>query len=488
MESLSLNLTHAVASLSAFDVAPQEFPESSAFFRAESQASGGKQFSNVRRFRAVTYYKDALTTEAGVASVGYLPLAAPHTVYGNLDRAFYNGICKKQNCLDVVGYSKKVIRGVASTPLGTLALTTTGVGLLNGTAVSFKGVNASDALGILSVEKHLILYTPRTIYHSSAIDMFDFSPEVEHGGTSYSVSIELGDIVTVVPYARGVYVLGTKGGAIGVCTGNISYPIRYEPILNFNGIYTPDNCVSCYQAETLYVYSRAGLQTLRGNRAENVYPDWSDVLKRNRWTSLPEYEDVPDSKQLVQPANPVWFDTLEVRDTFSPRCYKPIVLEHIGEPTCDILVTNVSPRYTTVSFANRTRLAVIDLYTERSTVLHQSHISVFPVDDTFALLQGSTWVLVVKGAGLGAVLFNDFYSVARNLQTIHKLRMFGMFRDDAPQFITFRTGADVIHTNSGERLEISSVSPRERVYTGFFRYNTCSFIVPWQGQLDTVSF
>ena len=488
MERLTLNLTHASTPLSIFNVAPQEFPESSSTYRAESQAAGGRSFSDSRRFRAVAYYRNVLPVEAGCASVGFSRLVNPTETYGDIIKLGYVFKGCETSCPEIIGYDPNAIKGIASTPKGSVILTQAGYAIFNGQYSSFKGINAGEATGIASIENHLIIYTPKTVYHSSSTDPFDFTPSIEGGGSSYSISAEIGNIVTVVPYARGAYILGTHGGVIGTCTGNVRYPMKYEPIRNFNGIYTSDNCVSFYNAESLYVYSRAGLQILSGAVATNIKPDWSDALREGRWAALTEFdEDAGEGFQTLQQANKVWTDAYETRDTPLTACYKAIYTEEISSVDCDVLVSNLSPRYVTVSYANRRRIAVIDLYLDRTTVVHAKHTSVFPKGEVFSYATGDGWVEVVKNLGLGTILYNELHQVRRNLNLVNNMRLYGMFRDTPASRVTFRTGTDRIHTNSIEHLSIALASTRELLYTGYFRSAISSFVVPFSGILNTIT-
>lgn len=486
---LTLNLTHSDTSLAVFDIPPMELPESGNYYRPESQAAGGTKFSTVRRFRAVSYYRNCLPTEAGVASAGLETGMQPAHTYGEVKKlAYVWGCSTNSECPELIGYDDAAVKGVASTPTGTVVLTQAGYVLHAGEFKVFEGVKASDALGIVSIEKHLILYDRNTLYHSNATDSFSFVPTMHEGASSYNISAEIGDIVTVLSYGRGVYVLGTRGGVLGVCTGDIRYPLKFEPILNFNGIYSKDNCISnFYHTEQVYAYTKSGLQVLRGSVAQNVYPDWSDALKRNRWTSLTEFdENLPSGKQHIQENDEYYTGYLEIRDTPLVECYKPIVMEEVDDFDCNIQVTNLSPRYVTIGYANRKRLAVIDLYHERSTVLHFEHSSVFPEGDAFSIVQNGVVQNVVKDLGVGTILYNDFHEIHQKLMTANIIKMFGLFRGSPHQEISFRIGNDMLHTNSIEFLEIAKSSNRELMYTGFFRYKYASFVIPFQGRLNSL--
>lgn len=505
MSTLSLNLTQAMIPLSIYDLPPQEYPESGSHYRAESQASGGAMFQHGRRYRAASYYCNCLPVENGLASAGFTPsFNNPTVTFGELRKAAYVNNCGG-SCPSLIGYDDCAINGYATSHFGTILLTSAGQVLRYADCkfhpVELKGLDLQSNcfVGLTSAEGHLIAYSKYTIYVSSAVDFLDFTPKMEYGASSFGVAVEIGEIISIVPYGRGMYVLGSRGGAYGACTGDIITPFRFEPVKNFNGIWHKNNCVAHYEADELYAYTKSGLQKLVNTSAISVFPDWSNSLRYGKWTSIfVNGEECHCTSDGLQPNKVVSGYDYEFNDTFLDECYRPLFEENSSDCNVEVMVSNLSPKYVTISYAIKTfpchteycRLAVYDRVNERATVLHAKHTHVYPAGEEnteFSIVKNGKCFNLRLGEGAGYVLYNEFSNMQHTAQVVHAIRMFGKFNGTPLPSIDFVTGLDVLHSDCTNQMLLAKVSTREILYTGIFRFNSASFLVPFRGHLTQIN-
>ena len=534
LRQYTLNLTQADTSLSVFDRPPVEFPDGGNYYKPESQAVGGARFQHNRPYRCSAYAKDCLPTETGYSSatIEHCPSQSLNMGAGRLE--FITGCQGERDQL--MRYCDKDVVGWAYSKKGTVVLMRNGkVWLYNEEggrdAVEFKGLdltkNAPEIIeGMTSFEGHIFVYTNTQLFFSGAEDHFDFVPALRTGAGSFGVAADIGAIVTVVPYNRGVYVFGTRGAVNGQCTGDAHYPLLFQPVLNHDGIEHKLNVQTDYFAEKLLVFSHAGLQYISGQSAENVFPDWTVALKLGKMATIlvqPCQENPCEPMESsVKPHPHVSGDAYEHREQFMAERYSPFYGEAIRKTGKLVAVNNISPRYTTISYGHNgeficgqplyCRLLVIDHYNDRSTILHQLHSDVIRAKHADHQVEfilagaGGEAQNVVRRKGWGTLYFHEFRQANGNPVVMSRLYAHGFFNEEMyPDFgmngdylahegnkpsgvIPYAVGLDMMHMQTMDGLFLTNKGKRELQYSGRIRANLFSFPVVFSGDLVSLVF
>ena len=492
---LSLNLAHAYFTLNPFNAPLQEFPAANRTIMPESQASGGDRFQHWRKFRAAAYIKDALPTELGYASIKRSIINCLN-IYGKFKHLDYVTSCNNESVL--YSYDRADIINIAYLPSGSVIWFRDGTVQhgINKLSVDILGINAYSnfIVDVIGAHNRLIICTTNMLYWSGAENPFDFTPSLSNGAGSGGIVQNIGSIIKLVPTSQGFYVLGSNGGVYARCTYNIQYPFELIPVVNFNGILNYDSVHSDYLADKLLVYTKSGLQWLNEANAVNDFPDISYQLKLNTYIEF-EFKTTYSDKS----------DLYEYLDNGCDSInYRPLFTELISEH--NVMVNNISPRYTVVSYAYidgaYTRLYVIDKFLDRSSSVHFKHTDVIHnnLNDRigFIIADGLNVLNIYLGDGTSLLYLHEFSRLDGTVDIITKFKLIGDFYAEKykDQYDNCHGDLlDVIAVQGVERLtsqfnntmNLAVSNKREIWYSGKFRQAILSAIVPFSGWLTELT-
>lgn len=514
----TMNIAHARYTLGILGTPIQEFPAGNAQSLPESGAAGGSQFQHWRRFRAGCYIEDAMPTETGYQTIGHTSYTDHVDVGTDLrHRWWLQGCTGEREAL--LRYNEANVRGIAYLPTGTVVWTNEGQ-VLQGSSLTprtVKGINA-DAGGIThvtGVAGRLIVTDGRFLYWSGIENPFDFTPSLRTGAGSTGHTLEIGDVVQLLPSDMGFYVLGTTGGLYAACSGDLHVPFDVRPIANFNGIYERANCVCRYEAATPLVYSRAGLQWLDKTLAKNDYPDVSAQLRNKTVVSL-----------LVDDGNEplAWGDAQEYHDNDgsdedASSCRAPQLFQQWRSHWHNVRVVNVDPRYATISYAydgeSYERLYVIDLSLDRTTVLLEQHTDV--VDklyvgesdglsaNYFITARHEDSQCIQEGCEVARLYFHELMVLSGKTYRLSKIKALGDFctpmyaahlkqadcdaQPDQQHWlpdVVARQGIDRVGSWYNLNVQLTHHDRHEVQYAGQLRQVMLSFVLKFSGNLGNL--
>lgn len=542
--SLSLNLRQARVTLSPFEAEPVEFPDGGQFYKPESVAAGGTEFSHHRYFRCSIYAQDCLPTENGYESVHTTDTTFRPYSDSNLCRAEWVVTCDGEE-ETLLLYAPEDIVDVAPQMYGHIILDRDGTvsqvrntgddcdSTLEVCEVELKGIEPDNPCikGVAKVHGHTIIYTAQQLFYNGAEDYLDYTPQLRSTAGSYAISADIGAIQTIIPSSNGMYVLGNRGGVYGECSGDLHFPHQFREITNFDGIPYQDAARADYNSDSIIVLSHSGLVKISATRADVMYADISRFLREGRYSELinPCRAELCESKCPTQstlplaPFPPVVFDPCEFRDVYECCEWNFLYREYNVLEGCEdlqhIMVNNLTPRYTTISYASvltepvantpasdcidcdsdeyeerynwrdpenyrvdcnecadeyteacycYNRLLVLDHYTQRSSVLHCTHTDVIrPRHGTkaeFIIIQNEEAREVRMGGGVGHLYFHEFERGDNSTLIITNLDARGRFDTDAYQDALTENTANIqltrIHTVQGvDRLNTELNDP-----------------------------
>lgn len=534
LRNYTLNLTQADTALSIYDKPPLEFPDGGNVYKAESAAAGGARFQHNRLYRCAAYAKDCVPMEAGYSSV-VRRLTGSRAINAGSGRLEFATGCQGERD-HLLRYCDDAVVGWGLSKQGSIVMMRNGKTWMYNEqggreAVVFKGLdltaNAPQVVeGFTAFEGHLFVYTSTQLFFSGAEDMLDFVPALRTGAGSFAISADIGAIITVVPFSRGVYVFGKRGAVVGQCTGDIHYPLSFQPVLNHDGIEHKLNVQVDFYADSLLVYSHSGLQRVRNTEANNVYPDASVALRLGKVATVhlpPCFESECEPQTGVTFPHPhTSGDAYEHREQFIADSYSPFYGEVIKPTGKYVAVNNISPRYTTVSYGHDgkfvcgqptyCRLLVIDNYNERSTILHFWHTDVirpkhgeYTSEFIIAGVGGDAFD-IVRRQGWATLYFHEFRQGSGNPTVMTRLAAHGFFnhekypemllQGDHLHYATYKergivqyaVGLDLMHMSCVDGLFLTNKGVRELQYSGRIRANKFSFPVHFSGDLVSLSF
>ena len=159
-------------------------------------------------------------------------------------------------------------------------------------SVALTGLSTASVLGVVASYGYLLAYTAFAIAWSSTVDPTDFSPSAATGAGGGNVADIEGAIVFCLSNSLGILIYTEANTVAGTYTGNVKYPFKYRGVDNSKGGISLD--LVAYEANSAeqFVYSKAGLQSLSSQRAENILPGVTDFLAGKR------FEDFDESTRL----------------------------------------------------------------------------------------------------------------------------------------------------------------------------------------------
>lgn len=159
------------------------------------------------------------------------------------------------------------------------------------------GVTAANLNGITASNGFLIAWDDFNIYRSSALNPFDFTPDITNGA-GFSIPNDIkGKIVICLPLPSG-FVIYTTANAVGaVFTQNIRAPFQYSEINGSAGLTPPQQINWQYNGNFHLIWSHAGLQRVDKSNSVPAHADVSDFLAER---TFEDYDDVTDTFSLTK--------------------------------------------------------------------------------------------------------------------------------------------------------------------------------------------
>jgi len=173
-------------------------------------------------------------------------------------------------------------------------------------AVTFTGLAIATILGVVASSGYLVALTNQAIAWSSTIDPTDFVPSQVTGSGGGNVAGIAGAILFATPNTLGILIYTSGNVIAGTYTGNVQFPFKFREVDDSKGGINLDRIAYEANAKVQYVYSKAGLQTITSQRAENILPEVTDFLAGRRFedynetTKLYEITDLSASATMLK--------------------------------------------------------------------------------------------------------------------------------------------------------------------------------------------
>ena len=161
-------------------------------------------------------------------------------------------------------------------------------------SVTLTGLTISDIIGVVASSGYLVAYTDKAIAWSSTIDPTDFVPSQVTGSGGGNVSNIAGSILFATYNTLGILVYTAGNVVAGTYTGNTQFPFKFREVDDSKGGINLDRVGYENNSKLQFVFSKAGLQTVTAQRAENILPEVTDFLAGKR------FEDYNESTKLYE--------------------------------------------------------------------------------------------------------------------------------------------------------------------------------------------
>ena len=505
IKETTFNLTFGRSGINVSSQRPVDW--SAGTYQPESVATGGSKFQYHRNHIRPSYVQDAYPTETGYESVEWVPVSGCTEVDAGASQLLLDSSCESSGCLHA--WSKSKFIDATQTRTHNKYLTCSGDILeALGTCSALNtvvGLDAQNATGLQEFNGRLIIFTASELYLESAVEPYNFVPSLSSQAQAFGLKYPIGDIIELVHTGDYLYVLGTKGGVVGSCSGDSELPITFKFIHGFEGIAYKHNCVVTFGASAVYVWTHTGLGIIERSSFKPVESDISRLLKRGAKTLL---HPVGASKYAERDNQP-----LQVRDCLNPALNSVLYSEHyVDSLTSDIAVYNLSSRLVAISYAKEgsiwTRILILDTELNRSSVLHIKHLTVYKPPSGYELLiLNSSGIIQAlnKSEGIGYVLFaKNFRSSGRAIK-VPRINLHGDFNlgayakllnsvgfqapeasADGLSSIHASVGQDVDSTNNTRSLIRTYADSNTLQYTGMVIGNYVTLLIPFSGFLNSV--
>lgn len=160
-------------------------------------------------------------------------------------------------------------------------------------AITASGLDMSQVLGVVASSGYLIAYTKDALAWSSTIDPTDFAPSQITGAGGGKVAGTDGDILFATSNSLGILIYTFNNVIAGTYTGNPLYPFKFREVDGSKGGLTLDTVAYEANATNQFVYSKAGLQSVSSQKAENLLPEITDFLSGR------VFEDFNEATKLI---------------------------------------------------------------------------------------------------------------------------------------------------------------------------------------------
>lgn len=478
-------------------------------FNPESAAVGGSQFGYHRNHVRPTYVEDVIPTETGYQSVGWKGVCGCTKESKCPERLTLDTDCRDCQCLR--SWNCEDFKDVTQGKNGTTYLKHDGTLYvpLGSSAGNHqpKGLDARCALGLVEFNSRLILYNEHNMYLESVTDAYQFRPSLEDQAQSFAVKYHIGTIVKLVHSGEYLYVLGTKGGAVGECTGDAYFPITFKHLENFEGITYAHNVDAQYHASSIYVWSKGSLGIIKRGGYQTIEADLSRLI--SRYTTVELGPDTGLDKLDVRSQ-----DSYQVRDSLAYDRHSLLYAEARSDRYHnDVAVYTLTAGTYAVSYAREgsmwSRLLYVDTKLDRSSVLKVIHGAVLRThmyEELLIATPSGTIQKLEREKGTGHLLFANNFRSSGTVIKIPRLNLHGQFDMDvytthserygafenpkppADRYgsIPFSTGTDVNSTNNTRELVRTYTDPHTLQYTGMILGNYVSMLIPFSGFLNTI--
>lgn len=284
-------------------------------------------------------------------------------------------------------------------------------------AVTLAGINIPSTLGVVASSGYLIAYTDAAIAWSSTIDPTDFVPSAVTGAGGGNVAGIAGAILFLTSNTLGIIIHAAANSLAGTYTGNIQFPFKFREIEGSKGGISLD--LVAYEANSAaqFVFSKAGMQSVTSQRAENILPEVTDFLAGKR------FEDYNTTTLLY-----------EVTDIIGPMLKK---------------IKYVASRYLVISYgiSSFTHALVFDTALEKLGKIRLTHVDCFEYVDSQVELAKETLAFVLAS---GEVQIVDFATSASSDGVL----ILGKLQATRTRQLTL-LGVEVENVESGSILTVS---------------------------------
>ena len=165
--------------------------------------------------------------------------------------------------------------------------------------VTLTGLTILDVIGVVASSGYLIAYTKEAVAWSSTILPTDFVPSQVTGAGGGNVAGIAGDILFAVANSLGIIVYTDANAVAATYTGNARFPFKFREINNSKGGINLDRIAYEANSGSQFVYSKAGLQTVTSNKAENILPEVTDFLAGKRFEDYNETTELYEITELA---------------------------------------------------------------------------------------------------------------------------------------------------------------------------------------------
>ena len=512
VKTISLNLAGSLTSLSPMETRPIEFPDGKEFYKAESQATGGSQFQSHRGFRSHVYAMNCVPTENGYDSIDAFPMGS-QTLGSNPSKIGFLHSCTGE--LETLCKYDPEEYLVTSTVNGSLIskrdfsehrmgdITTQGFTSFKSATVTGILTDNPNLKGLMRAHGHIIGWTSNQMFYNGGEDNLDFTPSLRTGAGTNAILANIGEIQNIISHKKGIYIFGNRGGVYGSCTGDVKYPFSYEPIANHDGLRDAESVNVSFETETLILMSNTGLQKVRTNQAQNIHPDLSRALLRGVTINILVSDFETQLVDLEGKNKGISSYEAKISKEFRDNvCNEQDFYEEfvdLSSRKARLLVNNITPRYSTISYAKKdglyNRLLVLDLTLNRISVIHVVHKDCnrpLHVSKDIMTILTPMGCFGVREGGDGLVLFMEFQKSNGRSTTISGATVYGRFsRDLVAQkhglSIPFIVGLDQLNSDYYDcNFHMVGHTRREINYAGRITDRYLSFIVPFSGRINEV--
>lgn len=148
---------------------------------------------------------------------------------------------------------------------------------------SVPGLSLPDVIGIVASSGYLIAYTIDALAWSSTIVPTEFTPSQVTGAGGGRVAGTDGNILFVTANSLGVLVYTFNNIVAGTYTGNSRYPFKFREVPASKGGVDLDTIAYEANSKQQFVYSKAGLQAISNNSAEQLLSEVTDFLSGKKF-------------------------------------------------------------------------------------------------------------------------------------------------------------------------------------------------------------
>ena len=266
---------------------------------------------------SISYCHNVMPAQDGLNSVGYLQIVPPYSpvtitfsdtriIYGSNRSRLYLAFDSDGGIYVLKTDAIFWFKLTETAPVSVNEIT---IGTVNGTSyiyykgvkcvkynettdalddVPLTGLSASSVLGVVASYGYLLAYTTESIAWSSTVDPTDFTPSAATGAGGGNVAGIGGAIIFALANSLGILIYTETNTIAGTYTGNVKYPFKYREVDNSKGGISLDFVAYEANSAAQFVYSKAGLQSLTSQKAENILPMVTDFLAGKKFEDFDE--------------------------------------------------------------------------------------------------------------------------------------------------------------------------------------------------------